>query len=216
MEIKRFDSMFEAAKKGSKTPAVKKTDEEKDASKASKGNLKKQLHDYLVDELKKKKMTRSDMLNLLGEEFGDNKNTETAIETAVDDIMHDPMKTKLNVESDRFKGGVKSDSKRYYPYFYIGTEAKDPSDVEKEEKKEPKERGEVTKKGKKVENFADFKKEKTEEKEEKSDKPKFGSAEWREMYAKGKKKEEKEPKEDKKEKKDKPVKESRIPKFNQF
>ena len=59
--------------------------------------------------------------------------------------------------------------------------------------------------------------------EEKSDKPKFGSAEWREMYSKGKKKKEEpkeekeEPKkEDKKEKKDKPVKESRIPKFDKF
>ena len=42
------------------------------------------------------------------------------------------------VKSEKFKGGVKSDAKSNYPYFFIGDEAKDPEGVTKSEKKEVK------------------------------------------------------------------------------
>ena len=147
MKLKRFDDINEA--KRAVDPAKK---EEK------KGKMEKILN-HLLDEIKKKKMNRYEMITMLEDKFKDDftdKELEKAVEKIVDDITHEPGKKKYKVDSERFKSG-----KENYVYYFIGDESKDP--VKKDEPKSTK---------------------KEDDKEVYSDKEgvKFGSAEWFAKY----------------------------------
>jgi len=146
MKLKRFNTLHEAAK--------------------SKKELEKEAMDFIIDELKKKKMSRYDMVNAIEKKFKDEKDSDKIARKTADDIIHDPGKKKNNVKSDSFKGGVKADSKTYYPYFFIGDEAKDPTGLTKKEDKKKDKKDKKEDKGKKVDRFDDFKKkDKKEDKE---------------------------------------------------
>lgn len=117
MKLKRFDDINEAKK--AVDPAKK---EEK------KGKMEKMLN-YLLDEIKKKKMSRYEMITMLEDKFKDDftaKELGKAVEKTVDDITHEPGKKEYKVDSERFKGG-----KENYPYYFIGDKSKDPTMKEK-------------------------------------------------------------------------------------
>ena len=128
MELKRFNTLNEAAKK--------------ETTKELEGKAEK----FIKDELKKKKMSRSDIIKTITAKF-DGKVARKIVDKIIE-------KTD-GLKNDSFIGGVKSTPKKAYPYYFIGTDAKDPEGLEKQGgKKEEKEetKGKVSK-------FDDFKKE---------------------------------------------------------
>ncbi len=175
MKLKRFDNMNEAAKKSEKV------------------ELEKNALSYILDELKKIKLCRAEIIKKIETKFKDDKDVSKVARSIADDIS-----TKKDIKSESYMKSMGNKKDTYNTAFYfIGTDAKEPTGATKKVAKEKDETSSTKKdkKGKKISNFKDFKgKDKKEDKKDKEevtssdDKPKFGSAEWREMYSKKKKK----------------------------
>jgi hypothetical protein len=150
MRLNRFNTMNEAAKK-----ADKKELEEK--------SLK-----FIMDELKKNKLSRYDMIKKIEDKFEGETDIDKIARKTADDITHAPLSKK----------------EKSVAYFWIGEDAKDPKDMIKPEKKEKED-----KKEDKVKRFKDFKKDKKDEDIKSSGKKEergAGLKRWREEQARKK------------------------------
>jgi hypothetical protein len=137
MKLKRFDNLHEAAKK---------------ETKATKAEAVK----FILDELKKKKMSRSMIVDAVEKKFDDRK----LAQSVADDVSFGKFQKENDIEKENFKGVVKIQPKKSYPCYFIGDEAKDPDGCESTKKKEDKKED---KKSGKIKRYDDF-----DEKEAKS------------------------------------------------
>jgi len=153
------------------------------AKKADKKELEEKSLKFIMDELKKNKLSRYDMIKKIEDKFEGETDIDKIARKTADDITHAPLSKKENVQSENFKKS-KLKKEKSVAYFWIGEDAKDPKDMIKPEKKEKED-----KKEDKVKRFKDFKKDKKDEDIKSSGKKEergAGLKRWREEQARKK------------------------------
>lgn len=88
--------------------------------------LKEKVLEYIKDELKKQKMSRSDIIDKIEAKFKDEKNIDKIARAVADEITHEPLFDKIGLNFEIF-----TKNNYDYPYYFLGDDAKDPKDATK-------------------------------------------------------------------------------------